>query len=298
MVAEAEAAEGEVGVDVEAEVDEHHQHHLRHHLLRLLLRLRCRSLGGSLPRPTTETKRDEAKPSGLSTTPHVHHHIILLLLLLLHSLLRRNDGQSLQSNDTTSANDGWLDDGITERNQTKYHFFIPTRFSFDSAPGCSSPSPPVRLLSDFTFSDSNSNPSNFSTSSTYAYAYTYATVPAFKAEFKSMWGMGIGGREPSALSSSSARPSGLTCQRVVEDIENSEVHSQSQSQLQSQSQAQSYSSLLPLLELLTSQEWDREVYIETPADDGGERERERERERGRGRKQTTTTPLLQQRSDT
>ncbi|KAJ4492058.1 hypothetical protein C8J55DRAFT_556415 [Lentinula edodes] len=71
MVAEAEAAEGEVevevGVDVKAEADVHHQHHLRHHLLRL----RCRSLGGSLPRPTTETKRDEAIPSGLSTTPHV-----------------------------------------------------------------------------------------------------------------------------------------------------------------------------------------------------------------------------------
>ncbi|GAW10492.1 hypothetical protein LENED_012766 [Lentinula edodes] len=52
------------------------------------------------------------------------------------------------------------DDGITERNQTKHHFFIPTRLSFDSASGCGSPSLPVHLLSDFTFSDSNSNPSN------------------------------------------------------------------------------------------------------------------------------------------
>ncbi|KAJ3874174.1 hypothetical protein F5051DRAFT_431557 [Lentinula edodes] len=95
---------------------------------------------------------------------------------------------------------------------TKYHVgcIIPTRLSFKSDPGCGSPSLPVRLLSDFTFSDSNSNPSNFSTSSTYA--YTYATVPAFKAEFESMWGMGIGGGEPSALSSLSAQPSGLTRQ--------------------------------------------------------------------------------------
>ncbi|KAH7877653.1 uncharacterized protein C8R40DRAFT_1168373 [Lentinula edodes] len=98
---------------------------------------------------------------------------------------------------------------------TKYHVgcIIPTRLSFESNPGCGSPSLPVRLLSDFTFSDSNSNPSNFSTS--YAYAYTYATVPAFKAEFESMWGMGIGGGEPSALSSLSslsAQPSGLTRQ--------------------------------------------------------------------------------------
>ncbi|KAJ4492083.1 hypothetical protein C8J55DRAFT_556473 [Lentinula edodes] len=130
------------------------------------------------------------------------------------------------------------DDGITERNQTKYHLgfiIIPTLvLSFESAHGCGSPSPPVRLISHFTFSDPYSNPSNFSTSSTYAYAYTYATVPAFKAEFKSMWGIGIGGREPSALSSLSAQPI--------------------QSQLQSQSQAQSYSSLLPLPEFLTSQE--------------------------------------------
>ncbi|KAJ3899436.1 hypothetical protein F5879DRAFT_993794 [Lentinula edodes] len=289
MVAEAEAAEGEVevevevGADVEAEVDEHLHHHLLHHLYHLLLLKYC-SLGNSLPRPTTETKRDEAKSSGLSTTPHVHHHTVLLLLLLLHSLLRRNEGQSLQSNDTTSANDRWLvlvlgkatyerereeseegmreillgyavrqDDGITERNQTKHHFFIPTRLSFDSASGCGSPSLPVHLLSDFTFSDSNSNPSNSN------------------SDFF------LCGGEPSALSSSSARPSGSTCQRVVEDIENSEVHSQSQSQLQSQSQAQSYSSLLPLLEFLTSHESDGEVYIETPADDGGEGEGNRPR---------------------
>ncbi|KAJ4487105.1 hypothetical protein C8J55DRAFT_558180 [Lentinula edodes] len=66
----------------------------------------------------------------------------------------------------------------------------------------------VRLLSDSTFSDSNSNPSNFSTSSTYAYTYTYTTVSAFKVEFELMWGMGIGGGEPSLA----AEPSGLTRQ--------------------------------------------------------------------------------------
>ncbi|KAJ3873782.1 hypothetical protein F5051DRAFT_443935 [Lentinula edodes] len=136
---------------------------------------------------------------------------------------------------------------------------------------CLSTPPPVavRLHSQFAFSPTlrsltptpNSNPSN-SNSDFFLYLRIQIDV-----------GMGIGGGEPSALSSSSARPSGLTCQRVVQDIENSEVHSQPQSQLQSQSQAQSYSSLLPLPEFLTSHESDGEVYIETPADDGGERER-------------------------
>ncbi|KAJ4492070.1 hypothetical protein C8J55DRAFT_252846 [Lentinula edodes] len=133
----------------------------------------------------------------------------------------RNRGGNEGGNEGNSCYAVRQDDDITERNETKYHLgcIIPTRLSFDSAPGCGSPSLPVHLLSDFTFSDSNSNPSN-SNSDFFLYLYILHLCLrlhlrhrlCLQSRIRIDVGMGIGGGEPSALSSSSARPSGSTRQ--------------------------------------------------------------------------------------